>query len=104
MKLRELNDAIAQTCDVRANVVAAVQTETFRQIRTALDKGEKVIIPEFGTLLVKEIQGEGGPKKIVRFREKTGDAAEKKGKKEGRKKKAVGPTAAAPGGDDNDDE
>ena len=96
MKLKELNEAIAQTCDVRANVVAAVQTETFRQLRAALDKGEKVTIPDFGIFMVREIQGEGGPKKMVRFRERMGEG---KKDKEGRKKKPVGPTAAEAGGD-----
>ena len=103
MKLKELNDGIASTCDVRAAVVNAVQAETFRQIRAALDKGEKVIVPEFGIFMIKEIQGEGGPKKILRFRERTADPAGKKDKKEARKK-ALGPTAAAPGGDDDDGE
>jgi len=104
MKLKELNDGIASTCDVRANVVNAVQSETFRQIRAALDKGEKVIVPEFGIFMIKEIQGEGGPKKILRFRERAGDGTPKKDKKEGRKKQAVGPTAAAPSGEDDDGE
>ena len=101
MKLRELNDAIAQTCDVRANVIAAVQNETFRQIRATLDKGEKVVVPEFGIFMVKEIQGEDGPKKIVRFRERSG---EPKDKKEGRKRQALAPAAATDDGDDADDE
>lgn len=95
MKLKELNEAIAQTCDVRASVVAAVQNETFRQIRAALDKGEKVIIPDFGLFMVREIQGEGGPKKMLRFRERVGEG--KKDKKGG--KKPVGPTAAQAGDD-----
>ncbi len=41
MKLKELSDAIASTCDVRGNVVNAVQTETFRQIRAQLDKARR---------------------------------------------------------------
>jgi nucleoid DNA-binding protein len=71
MRLKELNDAVAATCNVRANVVTAVQNETFRQIRLALDKGEKVSLPEFGTFVVKEVPGEPGSaaKKVVRFRE-----------------------------------
>jgi nucleoid DNA-binding protein len=84
MRLKELNDAVAATCNVRANVVTAVQNETFRQIRIALDKGEKVVLPEFGTFVVKEVPGEPGAaaKKIVRFREQRPEAegaAAKKG-------------------------
>ncbi|MBV9990014.1 MAG: HU family DNA-binding protein [Alphaproteobacteria bacterium] len=99
MKLKELNEAIAQTCDVRATVVNAVQNETFRQLRAALDKGEKVIVPDFGIFMVKEVQGESGAKKIVRFRERTGGEGKKD--KEGRKKKGPG-LAAAKTGDDGD--
>ncbi len=83
MRLKELNDAVAATCNVRANVVTAVQNETFRQIRIALDKGEKVVLPEFGTFVVKEVPGEPGAaaKKIVRFREQRpeGEGAPAKG-------------------------
>ena len=77
MRLKELNDAVAATCNVRANVVTAVQNETFRQIRIALDKGEKVIVPEFGTFVVKEVPGAPGDaaKKVVRFREQRPEGA-----------------------------
>lgn len=94
MKLRELNEAIAQTCDVRANVVAAVQAETFRQLRQALDKGEKVVVPEFGMFFARETTDEGGAsKRVVRFRAKDEDA-----KKEKKAKKA----AASENGEDGD--
>jgi len=96
MKLREFNEAIAQTCDVRANIVAAVQTETFRQMRAALEKGEKVVIPEFGMFLARETTGEDGAvKRVVRFREKTADA-----KKEKKAKKAA--ASASEDGGEND--
>ncbi len=77
MRLKEINDAVASTCNVRANVVTAVQNETFRQIRLALDKGEKVVLPDFGTFVVKEAPGEPGAaaKKVVRFREQRPAAA-----------------------------
>jgi len=80
MRLKDLNEAIAAACNVRPNVVTAVQTETFRQIRAALDKGEKVVAPEFGTFVAKEVPGEPGaqPKKIIRFRERPADGAAKK--------------------------
>jgi nucleoid DNA-binding protein len=78
MRLKEINDAVASTCNVRANVVTAVQNETFRQIRLALDKGEKVVLPEFGTFVVKEVPGDPGAaaKKVVRFREQRPEGAE----------------------------
>jgi HU domain fused to wHTH, Ig, or Glycine-rich motif len=94
MKLRELNEAIAQTCDVRANVVSAVLAEAFRQMRVALDKGDKIVIPEFGMFLSRESTGEDGTvTRVVRFREKTGDRGEKK------KAKA----AATPGSDEGEE-
>ena len=98
MRLKELNDAVAATCNVRANVVTAVQNETFRQIRLALDKGEKVIVPEFGIFVVKETPGEpgGAAKKVVRFREQRPDGA-KKGEAEAKNR----PAGAA--GDDEED-
>ena len=99
MRLKELNDAIAAACNVRASVVTAVQNETFRQIRAALDRGEKVSLPEFGTFVVKESPGaEPGEaaKKTVRFREQRSDtpAAEKRRElaaaRKGRAKEAEG--------------
>lgn len=107
MKLKEINDAVAATCNVRISVVTAVQTETFRQMLAAIDKGEKVIVPEFGIFHTKDVPGEGGApgKKLLRFRRKDGEVAKgkkgKMGKKEGgggRKKKK----AEASGGDDED--
>jgi nucleoid DNA-binding protein len=89
MRLKELNDAIAAACNVRANVVSQVQDETFRALRAALDKGEKVLIPDFGMFMIKDVEGEDGApgKKIVRFRSRSGENKEKKDKK-GKKGKA----------------
>src|SRR5215468_278110 len=88
MKLKELNEAIASACNVRAQVVTAIQTETFRQLSAALDKGERVAIPDFGTFAVKDIAGaEGQPgRKVVRFKQKTGEVKKREGAegKEGR--------------------
>jgi nucleoid DNA-binding protein len=57
-----------------------VQVETFRALRAALDKGEKVVIPEFGLFMVKDVEGEDGAagKKVIRFRARNGEG--KKGK------------------------
>lgn len=100
MKLKELNDAIAATCDVRGNVVTAVQNETFRQIRVALEKGEKLIIPDFGMFILKEMPAvnDQPAKKTIRFREKSGEGKKKEGG--GRKNKG----ADKPADDEGDDE
>jgi len=84
MKLKELNEAIATACNVRPQVVTAVQAETFRQLRASLDKGEKIIIPEFGIFLIKDIAAKDDEpaKKVVRFKAKT-DAGKGKRAKEG---------------------
>jgi nucleoid DNA-binding protein len=81
MKLSEFNQDIATACDARPKLVGAIQKETFRRLLAALDKGERVIIPEFGMFTVKEIAGEGGEagKKSIRFRRR--DAATESPKK-----------------------
>jgi hypothetical protein len=89
MKLKELNDAIATACNVRANVVTAIQNETFKQIREAVEKGERVIAPDFGIFLGKEIPGvDGAPAtKSLRLRVKSGEKKAGKGKGGGKKGK-----------------
>ncbi len=81
MKLKDLNDSIAVACSVHANVVGAVQAETFRQIRAALEKEDRVTVPEFGMFLMKDVPGENGEpaKKVLRFRERGGEKKNKKG-------------------------
>jgi nucleoid DNA-binding protein len=91
MKLKELNDAIAASCNVRPNVVSSIQAETFKQLRAALDKGEKVIVPDFGQFVVKDVPAEGDKpaRKVVKFRMKSDEPkARKEGKEKGAKKKA----------------
>jgi nucleoid DNA-binding protein len=80
MKLKELNETIASACNVRAQVVTAIQAETFKQLAAALDKGERVSIPDFGIFTMKDVAGEEGQpgKKVVRFRQKTGEPRKKK--------------------------
>lgn len=106
MRLKELNDAIATTCNVRANVVSQVQNETFRALRAALDKGEKVMIPDFGVFMTKDVPAEGDKpgKKVVRFKMRSGEAKDKKVKKDkaGRKAKKEGAGAPAEAGDDDE--
>ena len=88
MKLKELNESIAATCELKPRNVAAVHAETFRGIAAALEKGERVQIPDFGTFTVKEVPGEDGApaKKVVRFRQREAEPGEEKGKD--RKKRA----------------
>jgi nucleoid DNA-binding protein len=73
MKLKELNEAIATACNVRPQVVTAVQAETFRRVRASLDQGEKVVIPDFGIFITKDVAAEGDQpaKKVVRFKTRT---------------------------------
>jgi nucleoid DNA-binding protein len=84
MKISEFSDEIASACGTRAKAVIAVQKETFRLLRAALDKGERVQIPEFGIFSMKDVAGkEGEPdKKVVRFKTRDGKAG-----KEGRSRK-----------------
>jgi nucleoid DNA-binding protein len=101
MRLKELSEAIASACNVRPNIVSSVQTETFRQLRAAIEKGEKVAIPDFGIFLMKDVEGENGApaKKVIRFRAKSGENAEKAGKK-GKGKKAAEKAESAETGDE----
>jgi len=77
MKLKELNEQIAKACGMAPKAVAGVQAETFRLIAQALDKGERVFVPDFGVFSVKDVEGEEGQpgKKMVRFRQRSSDEA-----------------------------
>jgi DNA-binding protein HU-beta len=98
MKLKELNERIAAACELKPKDVAAVQAETFRRIAAALEKGERVQVPEFGIFNVKEVAGEDGApaKKIVRFRQREADAAQPKAKERKKRNKAAQDEATAP--------
>ncbi len=100
MKLKELNDAIATTCNVRPNVVSSIQAETFKQLRAALEKGEKIIVPDFGQFVMKDMpaEGEKPARKLVKFRFKAADEkdnAKKEAKKAERKAKGEGKAATS---------
>lgn len=103
MRLKELNDAIAAACNVRANVVSQVQVETFKAMRAALEKGEKLVVPDFGMFVLKDVAGEDGApgKKLVRFRSRTGENKDKKDKKD---KKGKAGKENKNGASDSDDE
>ena len=98
MKLKELNEQIAKTCDMTPKAVAAVHAETFRLIARMLDKGERVFVPDFGVFTVKVVEAtEGQPaKKMVRFRQRGNDEAgdESEGKEGKERKKRAKKEAA----------
>jgi nucleoid DNA-binding protein len=70
MKMKALSEEVATACDMRARAVTSVHKETFRLLRAALEKGERVSIPDFGVFYLKDVEGkEGKPaKKVVRFK------------------------------------
>lgn len=96
MKLGEMNEQIAASCEMRAKSVLAVQKETFRRLRETIEKGERVIIPGFGIFSTKEKSGKEGkaPTKSIRFKMQTArdeqaesaSKAERKAKKQANKK------------------
>jgi nucleoid DNA-binding protein len=108
MKLKDINDAVATACNVRPNVVNAVQAETFKQIRVALEKGEKVMIAGFGVFVTRELPGEDGapPKKSLRFKlrdEKEQAERESKAKEARKAKKAAGGATTGAASSDDDE-
>jgi nucleoid DNA-binding protein len=84
VKLNEFNQDIAAACDARPKLVSAIQKETFRRLLAALDKGERISIPEFGVFTLKEIAAEEGEagKKLIRFRRSEADVESSKEGKE----------------------
>jgi nucleoid DNA-binding protein len=107
MKLNEMNEEIAAACDMRAKSVAMVQKETFRRLREAVEKGERVLIPGFGIFSTKEKPASEGVEasKVVRFRilareEQPAVASpeERKAKKQAKKTKKAAATEEEPNG------
>jgi nucleoid DNA-binding protein len=91
MKLQDLNQDIAAACETKPKVVAAVQKETFRRLREALAKGEKVQIAEFGAFSPKEIPaaGETPARTVVKFKlREEAQAAGRKERKQARREAA----------------
>lgn len=81
MRLKELSEGVAKACDLPARSVLRAQMETFKQLRAAVEGGERVAIPGFGIFFVKEIAAADGKpaQKLVRvkMREEAADAAGK---------------------------
>ncbi len=89
MKLKELTEAVAAACGMNPRAVNTVQVETFRLMRAALEKGERVTIPEFGVFTTKTTVGNDGEvgKKVVRFRAKSDEGGGKTEDEIGKKKR-----------------
>jgi len=70
MRLKEIGEGVAKTCDLPTRSVLKAQMETFRQLRVAVEGGERVAVPGFGIFFLKEIAAEDGKpaEKIVRLR------------------------------------
>jgi len=70
MRLKEISEGVAQTCDMPPKSVLKAQMETFRQLRVAVEGGERVAIPGFGIFFLKEIAAEDGKpaEKTIRLR------------------------------------
>lgn len=85
MKLKELSEGVAKTCDMPMRSVMKAQLETFRQLRVAVEGGERVAIPGFGIFFLKEVPAEGDKpaEKIVRIRMRDDVAAETAGNEKG---------------------
>ena len=115
MKLKECNEQIAKECGLTPKAVAAVHAQTFpaerererereREITEALEKGERVFVPEFGVFTVKDIEATGDQpaKKMVRFRQRgeeekaeDGEAKDNADRKDRKKRKAEAAADAA---------
>ena len=86
MKINEFSEEIASACGMRAKAITSVQKETFRLLRAALGKGERVQIPEFGTFSIRDVAGKDGEpgKKVVRFKMRDGKAGKDGGPRKDR--------------------
>ena len=84
MKLKELSEGVAKACDMQPRAVLKAQMETFRQLRAAVEGGERIMIPGFGMFFLKEVPAEDGKpaEKIVRLRMRD-DVADAAGKEKG---------------------
>jgi len=94
MKIKEFSESVAKTCDLTPRSVYKAQIETFKQLRQAVERGERVGIPGFGIFFLKEVAAKDGKpaEKIIRLRvldAAADEAGEAKGEgKEGRAARA----------------
>lgn len=96
MKLKELSESVAKTCDMQPRSVFKAQIETFRQLRAAIEGGDRVVIPGFGMFFLKEFAAEDGKpaEKAVRLRmhaavtEEAGEGKDKRAERAEKRKAA----------------
>lgn len=90
MKFRELSESVGKTCDLPPRSVYKAQVETFKQLRQAIERGERVGIPGFGIFFLKEIEAKDGKpaEKMIRLRVTDAAADEAGGGKEKRAERA----------------
>ncbi len=107
MKIKEFSESVAKSCDLTPRSVYKAQIETFKQLRQAVERGERVGIPGFGIFFLKEVAAKDGKpaEKIIRLRvldaaaDEAGEGKDKRAeraeKRAARKKNAEGATEAA---------
>ena len=66
IRLKDLHETIGAASNVRKATVALVLNEAFREIRGALERGDRVVVPDFGTFLVRKSEENAG--RAIRFR------------------------------------
>ncbi len=76
MKVKELSEAVAKSCDMPPKAVLKAQVETFRQLRLVIEGGERVVVPGFGVFFLKETAAEDGrpAEKTIRFKARAEEA------------------------------
>jgi nucleoid DNA-binding protein len=91
VKLKELSEGVAKTCDLQPRSVLKTQMETFRQLRVAIEGGERVGIPGFGIFYLRETAAEDGKpaEKTIRFKARA-EQADRAGKNKGERADKVG--------------
>jgi nucleoid DNA-binding protein len=79
MKSKQLMAKIAAACNLRPETATTVVDEVFRQIRTALEGGERVEIDGFGIFISREVSAAPGEpaKRVVRFRSPPDEATKR---------------------------
>ena len=87
MKLKDLNESVAETCDMPPKAVLRAQVETFRQLRKAVEGGERVQISGFGNFFLRETPAEDGKPATRTIRFKARDEKVARSAREGKAKR-----------------
>ncbi len=74
MKIKRIIDSAASACNVRKEIAESLVREVFNQIHIALENGERVDIPEFGSFVQRHVERETGQpqQRVIRFKPATG--------------------------------